>query len=123
MVTVALQRLTFPDHATRLARVRKPFHISDTAGNDSKIVLTHGLTNEQDDYGAQVMNGEAILENVRRYRAIASLYRQTAAFRPGQSWSLLDQAKEWECRALSELENYFACLQHKFGQAEIGFAN
>ncbi|MCS3761238.1 hypothetical protein [Bradyrhizobium centrosematis] len=50
------------------------------------------------------MNGHAILENVRRYRGIASLYRQTAAFRPGQSWSLLEQAKDWEERALSELE-------------------
>ena len=53
-------------------------------------------------------NGNAILENVRRYRGIASLYRQTAAFRPGQSWSLLEQAREWEDRALSELETYFA---------------
>jgi hypothetical protein len=41
------------------------------------------------------MNSEAILENVRRYRAIASLYRQTAAFRPLQSCSLLAQAEEW----------------------------
>jgi hypothetical protein len=57
------------------------------------------------------MNGKAILENVRRYRVIASLYRQTAAFRPGQSLSLLGQAKDWERRALSELENYFACVQ------------
>ena len=54
------------------------------------------------------INGHAILENVRRYRGIASLYRQTAAFRPGQSWSLLEQAKDWEARALSELEAYFA---------------
>ncbi|WP_454649949.1 hypothetical protein [Bradyrhizobium liaoningense] len=54
------------------------------------------------------MNGHAILENVGRYRGIASLYRQTAAFRPGQSWSLLEQAREWEARALSELEAYFA---------------
>ena len=54
------------------------------------------------------MNGHAILENVRRYRGIASLYRQTAAFRPGQRWSLLEQAREWEERALSELETYFA---------------
>ena len=54
------------------------------------------------------MSGHAILENVRRYRGIASLYRQTAAFRPGQSWSLLEQAKEWEERALAELETYFA---------------
>lgn len=54
------------------------------------------------------ISGQAILENVRRYRGIASLYRQTAAFRPGQSWSLLEQAREWEARALSELEAYFA---------------
>ncbi len=53
------------------------------------------------------MNREAVLENVRRYRAIASLHRQTAAFRPDQSWSLLGQAKEWECRAIAELESYF----------------
>ena len=56
------------------------------------------------------MNREAVLENVRRYRAIASLHRQTAAFRPGQSWSLLGQAKEWECRALTELESYFESI-------------
>ena len=50
---------------------------------------------------------EVVLENVRRYRAIASLYRQTAAFRPPQSCSLLAQAKEWEYLALTELESYF----------------
>jgi hypothetical protein len=53
------------------------------------------------------MSGKAILENVRRYRAIASLYRQTAAFRPLQQLSLLEQASEWERRALAELEGYF----------------
>lgn len=53
------------------------------------------------------INGEAILENVRRYRAIASLHRQTAAFRPGQRWSLLDQAEQWERMAIAELEAYF----------------
>ena len=57
-----------------------------------------------------LMSGEAILENVRRYRAIASLHRQTAAFRPCQRWSLLDQAERWEQMALVELEAYFeAC--------------
>src|SRR5205814_218737 len=40
-----------------------------------------------------VMNGQIVMENVRRYRAIASLYRQTAALRPLQKWSLLDQAE------------------------------
>jgi hypothetical protein len=53
------------------------------------------------------MNGNAVLENVRRYRTIASLYRQTAAFRPLQRGSLLGQAQEWERRAVSELEAYF----------------
>jgi hypothetical protein len=53
------------------------------------------------------MKREAVLENVRRYRAIASLYRQTAAFRPLQSWSLLEQAEEWEHLAVAELEAYF----------------
>jgi len=59
------------------------------------------------------MDGKAILENVRRYRAIASLYRQTAVFRPRQSWSLLEQACEWEARALVELEAYFAGGDHR----------
>jgi hypothetical protein len=54
------------------------------------------------------MSGNAILENVRRYRTIASLYRQTAAFRPDQQWSLLAQAFEYERLARAELEGYFA---------------
>jgi hypothetical protein len=54
------------------------------------------------------MSGKAVLENVRRYRAIASLYRQTAAFRPLQKWSLLEQAEEWERLAIRDLESYFA---------------
>lgn len=61
-------------------------------------------------------NGEALLENVRRYRAIASLHRQTAAFRPGQRWSLLDQAEQWEHLALIELEAYFEARERKAQQ-------
>jgi len=53
------------------------------------------------------MSGNAVLENVRRYRTIASLYRQTAAFRPTQKWTLLEQAYEWEHRAMTELEAHF----------------
>ena len=52
-------------------------------------------------------SGKAVMENVRRYRAIASLYRRTATFRPKQSWSLLRQADEWEQLAVAELEAYF----------------
>ncbi|MCP3459552.1 hypothetical protein [Bradyrhizobium sp. CCGUVB23] len=67
------------------------------------------------------MDGKAILENVRRYRAIASLHRQTAAFRPRQSWSLLEQASEWESRALAELEAYFAGGDRRWsGPAQAG---
>jgi hypothetical protein len=43
-----------------------------------------------------------------RYRAIASLYRQTAAFRPLQRHSLLGEAERWEHLAISELEVYFS---------------
>jgi hypothetical protein len=69
------------------------------------------------------MSREAVLENVRRFRAIASLYRQTAAFRPDQSWSLLGQAKDWEYRALAELETYFgSAAQPINAQLEIGIA-
>jgi hypothetical protein len=53
------------------------------------------------------MSGKAVLENVRRYRTIASLYRQTAAFRPEQKCTLLEQAYEWERRAMTELEAHF----------------
>jgi hypothetical protein len=49
----------------------------------------------------------AVLENVRRYRTIASLCRQTAAFRPAQQWTLLAQAYEWEHLAITELEAHF----------------
>ena len=54
------------------------------------------------------MSSNAVLENVRRYRAIASLYRQTAAFRPLQRHSLLREAERWEHLAISELEAYFS---------------
>ena len=53
------------------------------------------------------MSGMAVLENVRRCRAIASLYRQTAAFKPEQKYSLLDRAEEWDQVALAQLESYF----------------
>jgi hypothetical protein len=55
-----------------------------------------------------IMNSNAVLENVRRYRAIASLYRQTAAFRPLQRLSLLGQAERWEQFAIAEMEAYFS---------------
>lgn len=53
------------------------------------------------------MSGMCVLENVRRYRAIASLYRQTAAFRPAQKWSLLAQAFEYERLAIDQLEAHY----------------
>lgn len=49
-----------------------------------------------------IEDGQIATENVRRYRAIASLCRQTAALRPLQKWSLLDQAEGWERLAREE---------------------
>jgi hypothetical protein len=54
-----------------------------------------------------LMDDMAVLENVRRYRTIASLCRQTAAFRPAQKWTLLEQAFEWERLAMTELDACF----------------
>jgi len=59
------------------------------------------------------MVGEIVFENVRRYRTIASLYRQTAAYRPIQRCSLLAQAEEWEHLATAELEDYFAARDNR----------
>jgi len=53
------------------------------------------------------MSGEVVLENVRLYRAIASLCRQTAVFRPAQKWSLLARTYEYERLAITELEAHF----------------
>ena len=64
------------------------------------------------------MNGKAILENVRKYRAIASLYRQTAVFRPLQRLSLLEQASDWEERALAELEAHFGSYNPRVGSLQ-----
>jgi hypothetical protein len=61
--------------------------------------------------------GQTVQEKVRRYRAIGSLCRQTAAFRPLQRWSLLKQAEEWEHAAVKELEGYF---DRSTGAVELG---
>lgn len=45
------------------------------------------------------------MENVRRYRALASLCRQQAAYRPLQSWKLLGQAEHFEHLAEAELKS------------------
>ena len=68
----------------------------------------HRHNRVQDQTGSMIVSRIAVLENVRKYRAIASLYRQTASFRPPQCLSLLEQAKEWERLALEELELYFS---------------
>jgi hypothetical protein len=86
--------------------VRKPQVLSPGSANESKIVLPQVRLREKE-WGDTNMNSLAIMENVRRYRTIASLYRQTAAFRPVHSCSLLAQAREWEHRAVAELEAYF----------------
>jgi hypothetical protein len=87
------------------------------------------IENCSDQIGRQIrigdddMNGKAVLENVRRYRAIASLYRQTAAFRPLQRTSLLGQAHDWEHLAMEALETYFAARNgaHQVRESSEGF--
>jgi hypothetical protein len=54
------------------------------------------------------------MENVRRYRALASLCRQQAAYRPLENWQLLGQAEHFEHLAEIALKAHFeACnAQH-----------
>jgi hypothetical protein len=88
---------------------RKP---SPSVGRADNKFENHPAQSQPDTEQEQrddLMRGEAgleadVLENVRRYRAIASLCRQTAAFRPEQRMSLLRQAEEWERLAANELE-------------------
>jgi hypothetical protein len=84
---------------------QKPFPLSAKPANDFENRPAHSRAGQRQT--GDLMSGKAVLENVRRYRAIASLYRQTAAFRPLQKWSLLEQAEEWERRAIRDLESYF----------------
>ena len=63
------------------------------------------------------MDRQIVSENVRRYRAIASLCRQTAALRPLQKCSLLDQAEGWE--RLAAEEAYFMVCNSSNGDHEL----
>jgi hypothetical protein len=42
------------------------------------------------------------MQNLVRYRAMESLCRQNAVFRPLESWRLLAQAEMWHHKALEE---------------------
>jgi hypothetical protein len=101
--------------------VSQPFEQSGQPANESKIVVAHFCRQTAGKKGRKLMptSGKAVMENVRKYRAIASLYRRTAAFRPHQSSSLLRQADEWEQLAVAELETYFdlrECAVHDIQQ-------
>ena len=67
------------------------------------------------------MDGQIVAENVRRYRANASLCRQTAALRPLQKWSLLDQAEGWE--RLATEEAYLMVCNSADGDSQLQVAS
>ena len=50
---------------------------------------------------------EVGMKNASHYRALASLYRQQAAYNPAQKWNLLGQAERWEHLAVQELASHF----------------
>jgi hypothetical protein len=47
------------------------------------------------------------MKNASHYRALASLYRQQAAYNPAQGWHLLGQAERWEHLAEQDLASHF----------------
>jgi hypothetical protein len=47
------------------------------------------------------------MNNLVRYRAMESLCRQSAVFRPMESWRLLAEAEMWHHRAQEEIDSHF----------------
>jgi hypothetical protein len=47
------------------------------------------------------------MKNASRYRALASLSRQHAAYNPAQAWKLLGDVERWEHLAEQELVSHF----------------
>jgi hypothetical protein len=47
------------------------------------------------------------MESVRRYRALASLCRQSAVLNPLDGWNLLGDAERWEHLAEAEIALHF----------------
>jgi hypothetical protein len=45
------------------------------------------------------------MQNLDRYRAMESLCRQSAVFRPLDSWRLLAEAEMWHHKALEEISS------------------
>jgi hypothetical protein len=45
------------------------------------------------------------MQNLDRYRAMESLCRQRAVFRPLESWRLLAEAEMWHHKALEEISS------------------
>lgn len=71
---------------------------------------------------SRVNKREGLMENVRRYRALASLCRQQAAYRPLQSWELLGQAEHFEHLAEIALKAHFdACNRQEDALAEASW--
>ena len=58
------------------------------------------------------------MKNASQYRALASLCRQQAAYKPDLSWQLLAQAERWEHLAAEAISNHFnECNMAKSGNA------
>jgi hypothetical protein len=62
---------------------------------------------------------EVAMKNASHYRALASLYRQQAAYNPGQSWHLLGQAERWEHLAEQELASHFEDCNENSSNVQI----
>jgi hypothetical protein len=83
---------------TSLARNMKASNFA-TIRNDSDLFAQDKLFEKSFE--------EVAMKNASRYRALASLCRQQAAYKPDQSWHLLGHAERWEHLAEAELADHF----------------
>jgi hypothetical protein len=95
---------SFPFHARLLAERRsnpghdggigqQPCRIKNRNDAVSKSVLDVGRAGRL----------ERKMQDLARYRAMESLCRQVAAFRPLENWRLLAEAEMWHHRAMQEI--------------------
>jgi hypothetical protein len=77
--------------------------------NKPNLVLTYNDNDSDAKRGNKlsIKFREVGMKNASHYRALASLYRQQAAYNPAQKWNLLGQAERWEHLAVQELASHF----------------
>ena len=86
-----------------------------TPANEAKSVLAHPADKRKQAGEPQIMHRKTALENVRRFFAIASLFRQAAVSRDTRNAVMDGGATEPDQVILAQLESYFWRAERRQG--------